>query len=229
MNPDPQDHRTLEEELAEQRRRSARSSDEHWKTTLARVRQVLADSDIEDEALKVGDRAPMFELPDAFGNVIRLADLLKDGPVILSFYRGQWCPYCNIELRALQRALTDVQATGSTLVAVSPNVPDISRELIEKLGLAFPVLTDHDNLVAKEFRIAFEMIPEHVELYESRGRDIRLFNGTQARELPTPATYVVDTDGVIRYAYINVDYRTRAEPSEVVAAAAALQRSDGVI
>ena len=187
-----------------------------------RAEVALKASGIADRVLREGDTAPEFELPDALGRTVRLTDLLKQGPVIVSFYRGQWCPFCNLELRGLQRALVEIDAAGASLVAISPNTPDVSRETVEKLELEFPVLSDRDNLVAKQFNLVYEMTEENVDMYMAIDRDVGEMNGTGKWELPIPATYVVDGERTIRYAFIDLNHRRRAEPSEVAAVAARL-------
>lgn len=187
-----------------------------------RAAEALEASGIEERVLREGDTAPDFELPDAMGRPVRLADLREKGPVIVSFYRGQWCPFCNLELRGLQRALGEVESAGATLVAISPNTPDVTMSTVEKLELEFPVLSDYDNLVAKQFNLVYEMIPENIEMYLDHGRDIGTLNGTGKWELPIPATYVIDRKGMIRYAFVDLNHRRRAEPSEVAAIAADL-------
>ncbi len=189
-----------------------------------RAAAALEASGIEDHALREGDVAPDFELPDAMGRPVRLADLRARGPVIISFYRGQWCPFCNLELRGLQRALEEIREAGATLVAISPNKPDVSLDTIEALDLEFPVLSDHDNRVAKQFNLVYEMTPENIEMYREIGRDIGELTGTGKWELPVPATYVVDRDGRIAYSFVDLNHRRRAEPSEVAAIAAELGR-----
>jgi len=189
-----------------------------------RAAEALEASGIEDRVLREGDTAPDFELPDAMGRPVRLADLLEKGPVIISFYRGQWCPFCSLELRGLQRALGEVESAGATLVAISPNTPDVTMSTVEKLELEFPVLSDYDNLVGKQFNLVYEMTPENVEMYLNHDRDIGTLNGTGNWELPIPATYVIDREGVIRYAFVDLNHRRRAEPSEVAAIAADLAR-----
>lgn len=191
-------------------------------TVYATAAAALAESDILDKALREGDQAPLFALPDAFGETVALADVLARGPAVVSFYRGSWCPFCNLELRALQRELAAADASGVTLVAISPNTPDVTRDLVDGARLTFPVLSDQDNLVAKQFNLVYRMIPEHIEYYRDHGRHIAALNGSDAWELPVPATYVIDRTGVIRYAFVDLDHRVRAEPSEVVAMAAEL-------
>ena len=162
----------------------------------------------------------MFELPDADGNTVSLADLLSEGPVVLSFYRGSWCPFCNLELRALQAALADAEAAGVTLVAVSPNLPDISREFIDEAELTFPVLSDVGSEAAASFNLVYAMVPEQAEYYRNHDRDLEAMNGNERWLLPVPATYVIDRDGVIRYDFVDLNHRVRAEPSEVIEIAA---------
>ncbi|HSM45224.1 MAG TPA: peroxiredoxin-like family protein [Acidimicrobiia bacterium] len=216
---------TLSKELAE---RAARGHTELPKPTQDMYQRALAEleeSGVADRALNEGDTAPDFELPNAVGETVRLSELLSSGPVVLSFYRGQWCPFCNLELRALQQAMADIEAAGATLVAISPNTPDTSMTTVEKHALTFPVLSDHDNLVAKQFNLVYEMTEENIENYREKGRDIPAMNGVDKWELPIPATYVIDSDRAIRYASVDANHRRRAEPSEVVAAATRLTAS----
>jgi peroxiredoxin len=213
---------SLADELAARAAQGKAEFDAERAAVYGKAAAALAESTILDEALKEGDRAPMFELPDAFGATVRLADILAGGPAVVSFYRGNWCPFCNLELRALQRELESAKASGVTLVAISPNTPDVSAELVDAAELTFPVLSDHDNLVAKQFNLVYSMVPEHIEYYRDHGRDIGALNGTESWELPVPATYVIDQTGTIRYAFVDLNHRVRAEPSDVVAIAAEL-------
>lgn len=173
-------------------------------------------------ALGVGDTVPSFALPDANGDTVSLADVLADGPVVLSFYRGSWCPFCNLELRAMQQELANAEAANVTLVAISPNTPDISSEFAKEIEVTFPVLSDVDNAVARQFNIVFEINDGLAELMKEQGRDLTEMNGSDKWELPIPATYVIDQAGVIQFAFVDTNHRARAEPSEVVAIAAAL-------
>jgi len=213
---------TLREDLAEFVAAGRAHPNPERAAVFARQAEALAASDLLETALRTGDAAPMFELPDAFGKPVRLEDLLVSGPMIVSFYRGSWCPFCNLELRALQREIENIDAAGAQLVAISPNKPDVSVEFVDKLGLTFTVLSDTDSEVAAAFGIAFEVVPELKDLYERAGRDLGDLNGSERWMLPVPAIYVIDRSGVIRYDYVDLDYRKRAEPSEVVAVAASL-------
>ena len=171
-------------------------------------------------ALKVGQSAPDFTLPDAFGKPVSLKALLAKGPVVVSFYRGEWCPFCNLELRGLQEQLGKIQELGATLIAISPEKPDHSIVAAEKNNLTFPILTDFGNKVARQFGIVFRIGDELKEFSKNVFKnDIALRNGESSYELPVPATYVIDTKGVIRFAHVDVNYMTgRAEPEAVVAA-----------
>ena len=178
----------------------------------------LAASGIAERALKAGDLAPDFELPDVNGRIIRLSALLRNGPVVASFYRGGWCPYCNLELRALQSALPQVKALGAQLVAISPQTPDESLSTAEKNALAFPVLSDVGSQVARSFGIAFDLAEELRPTYARFGHALPDRNGDDSWVLPIPATYVIGKEGRIALAFVDIDYRNRLDPAEVVQA-----------
>lgn len=178
---------------------------------------MLRETGIENTALKPGQCAPDVTLLNAKGVPTSLKSLWEKSPLILVFYRGGWCPYCNLELRAWQGLLPQVQAAGAQLVAISPQTPDNSLTTREKNELAFEVLSDSDMQAADGFGIAFDMPPELVDLYTSVGHNLPVTNGNGRWSLPVPATYVVGKDGRISYANVDVDYRNRAEPSQVVA------------
>jgi peroxiredoxin len=177
-------------------------------------------SGITAAALKAGQPAPNFTLPDAFGKPVSFSALLAHGPVVISFYRGEWCPFCNIELRALQQALPTIKQLGATLIAISPEKPDHAIVATEKNNLTFPVLTDFGNNVARQFGIVFQVGQELQEFSKNAFKnDLALRNGEDSYELPVPATYVIDTSSIIRFAHVEVDYMTsRAEPEEIISA-----------
>ncbi|MBB5065006.1 peroxiredoxin-like family protein [Granulicella mallensis] len=180
----------------------------------------VRSSDVLDHALKVGDAAPEFTLPDAFGHEVSLGSLLAEGPVVISFYRGEWCPYCNLELRELQAALPKMQALGAKLVAISPEKPDGGIIATEKNQLTFPILSDFKNKLARQFGIVFQVGDGVKDLGKSRfNNDLELRNGEGSYQLPVPATYVIDASGIIRFSHVDADYMTgRVEAETVVAA-----------
>lgn len=187
----------------------------------------VRSSGVLDHALRVNDSAPDFSLPDAFDHEISLSMLLREGPIVISFYRGEWCPFCNLELRALQQALPEINKLGANLIAISPEKPDNGIVLTEKNKLTFPVLSDFRNAVARRFGIVFRVGDEVRDLSKNVFRnDLALRNGEDSYELPVPATFVIDGRGIVRFAHVNVDYMTgRVEPEEVVAALQAIARS----
>jgi peroxiredoxin len=176
-------------------------------------------------ALGVGDTAPDFELPDPSGRRVRLSDLLRSGPVVVAFYRGSWCPFCNTELRGLQLALPQIEAARARLVAVSPQTADSSVTIRDRQRLTYPVLSDAGNHVARTFGLVFRVGPDVRDRYREAGIDLARSNGDDSWELPVPATYVVAPDGTITYAFVEADYSRRAAPADVVAALQAAERS----
>ncbi|MET8771578.1 peroxiredoxin-like family protein [Streptomyces sp. NPDC004658] len=189
---------------------------------MLRAGQELAESGQTDRALGVGHRAPRFRLPSATGRTVALDDLLATGPVVLTFYRGAWCPYCNIALRALQQHHSEITARGARLVAVSPQIPDESLSLTEKHDLAFDVLSDIGSDTAKQYGLAFDLPDDLAAVYDGLGFDLQRVNDGHPRTLPLPATYVIDPAGTVRWAFVNTDYTTRAEPADIIAALDAL-------
>jgi peroxiredoxin len=183
----------------------------------ARTLSDLIASRMSASALKQGDVAPEFALPDTHGHVIALRTLLDRGPVVISFYRGGWCPFCNLELRALQRVLPEIVQMGASLVAISPQLPDNSLSTEEKNQLTFPVLSDVGNIVAKRFGIVFTLPTALVHANRTIGRDLVEINGEAgAAQLPMPATFVLDKSGVIRLAFVEEDWSKRLDPDIVV-------------
>ena len=171
------------------------------------------------DAIKIGQKAPDFELPNAEGKSIVLKSLLEKGPVVITFYRGNWCPYCNLQLRALQARLDDIYALGATLVAISPQVPDGSLTEDEISKMDFIVLSDQDAKVALQYGVAWqvpEFLAEHMRV--DRKLDLEIVNNGNGNVLPIPATFILGQDGVVTWNYVNVDYRTRSEPEEIIEA-----------
>jgi len=177
-------------------------------------------------AVTPGDRAPAFTLQNASGRVIRLDELLARGPVVLTFYRGAWCPYCNTQLRSLQQALPDLEALGASLVAVSPQLPDDSLELIDEHALTFEVLTDSKSRVASEYGIVFVLTPDDRALFREVGNDLAQANGDDSWMLPAPATFVIAGDGTIHHARVDADFTERTGVDEILGALREIAASD---
>ncbi len=174
-----------------------------------------------NRALGVGDRAPDFALPDAMGQTVRLETLLVDGPVVLTFYRGAWCPYCNTQLRDYQEALAQFEAAGARLVAVSPQSPDSSVSMAERNDLAYSVLSDAGGRVSSAYGLLFRVDDQTRARYQAVGVDLERYHGAApgtdaAWALPVPATYVIDRSGTIRAAFVEADYTQRASPRQVL-------------
>ncbi|KAA1159972.1 peroxiredoxin-like family protein [Pseudoalteromonas distincta] len=173
---------------------------------------------IKDNALQIGQKVENFSLANHNGENIELADLLKKGPVIISFYRGGWCPYCNLELKALNDFLPQFKTQSAQLVAISPQLPDETLSTAQKNDLEFDVLCDVSNKVAEQFGLLFTLDERIQALYTQFGIDFEHYYGDKSFKLPLPATYVINQEGVITYAFLSEDYTLRAEPIDVMTA-----------
>jgi peroxiredoxin len=176
---------------------------------------VVASKEAE-KALKAGQPAPTFALKDADGNVFDSRKLLAAGPLVLTFYRGVWCPYCNIELKALEEARPLIEAKGASLVALSMQNAPNSRRSARENGLGFPILVDRHGTVADAFDLRFELSVAVVKIYRDvLKNDLEAYNDDRSWTLPMPARFVVGQDGVIAYAEVNPDFTRRPDPSEL--------------
>jgi len=178
--------------------------------------QTLIKTGLADKTTNKGDNFPSFHLPNADSKPRALTDFLSNGPLVISFYRGAWCPYCNLEINALQKRLPDITAAGAQLVAISPQLPDMSIDQISNSHLGFEVLSDIGNKLAKQCGLVFTLPESLRPIYEAWQLDIPRHNGDDSFELPMPATYIIDTDGVIRYAFVDMDYTKRLEPDIIL-------------
>jgi peroxiredoxin len=186
--------------------------------TMRRATKELIASGAAERALKVGDRAPSFALKDPDGKTISSSALLADGPLAVSFYRGVWCPYCNMELQALEAARPEFERLGAKLVAISPQTPVNSRKSIRQNKLGFPILSDANNEVASAFGLKFALPDYLVEIYKSLKNDLPAFNGDSSWTLPMPGRFVIGPDRTIVYAEVNPDYTRRPEPEAMLPA-----------
>lgn len=184
------------------------------------IQQQLAQGSVY--GLTVGAKAPDFKLFNAVGATVNLYEQLDQGPVVLTFYRGTWCPYCNRQLRAYQEILPDLQALGAQLIAVSPQLPDSSLSMVEKNELSFQVLSDTRGLVAAKYNLLFDVPQDLREQFVSLGIDLGDYNGPDSWVLPVPATFMIDETAIIRHAYVNPNFLQRMEPDEILSALRAL-------
>lgn len=179
--------------------------------------QTQIAEEVHDPGLQAGEHAPDFTLMNAFGKKITLSELLKDGPVVLTFYRGSWCPFCNLQLHALNQSLPLFQPYHATLVFITPQRPDKSKEQLKKEDYSFEILSDLDNMVMKAYRLFYTVPPDLVTLYKNKFQlDLAEYNGPDRYVLPVPGTFVIDTDGIIRAAYADLDYKKRMEPMTIL-------------
>ncbi len=166
-----------------------------------------------------GDKAPLFSLPNAAGESIDLEKLLKNGKVVLTFYRGVWCPYCNLQLKMYQEILAEIKAAGAQLIAISPMNPDSSVQMKETNELKFEVLSDTGSKIASKYTTVFENPQTSIKAMSELGYDFHSFYDDNSAQLPVPATFVIDEEGIILFAEsAGGDYRERVEPQQILEA-----------
>lgn len=207
---------TLKDQLRLMSEAAAKKIPPEKAKVIAASLQKLRESRLTAKALKVGQKMPDFTLKDARGKAVGLRNLRKKGPVVVSFYRGAWCPYCNAQLSDLQKHLPEIQKLGATLVAITPEKPDLTAETEKRKGLEFPILSDTDNKLATQLGLAFTLDSELKQVYSEFGIDLQKDQGNPDWKLPVPATYVVGTDGKVRFAFVDVDYTRRAESADIL-------------
>lgn len=187
-------------------------------TVIDSATEELVGSGIAERCLTKGDKAVDFTLPDSYGKDVSLTSILEKGPVVLSFYRGGWCTFCNLELKALQDRLDDIKEVGGQLVAVTPQNPDGTRDTLEELGIEYPILTDKHNLIAEKYGLVFDVAESLKPIYEEVfNLDIPSENMDDSYRLPVTATYVIGQDGTIVSANTGADFTYRQEPDEIIA------------
>ena len=220
---------TLQDQIAAYQAQSAGRAPSEVSAAFANAIAQLVASGITENALKVGEQAPDFTLPDALGKSITLSQLLAKGPVVVTFYRGDWCPYCNLQLRAYEAILPSVHELGGELVAISPQTPDQSLTTAEKKGLTFPVLSDVGNVVARRYGLVYALAEELRPIYLRAGNDLPAFNGDESWELPVPGTFIIDRDGTVRLAFVDADYTHRLEPAALLDGLRASAKSSNAV
>ena len=209
---------SLKEQLAEYRAGWYKRVPAERQAIMQRHIDQLRNGAIARTMLKIGDHAPAIVLGNAKGATVDVATLLRKGPVIVTFYRGGWCPYCNLELKAYQDILPQITAAGASLVAISPEKPDDTVSTAQKNALTFEVLSDVGQKVGRAFGLVYEFTEELKSAYRGFNLDIPTRNSAPNQwELPVAATYVIGREGKILYAYTDTDYRDRADPRDVLA------------
>jgi peroxiredoxin len=207
---------TLEEQIAAFKAQLGKQAPPEIVGTFDKNIDELVKSGVAEQSLKVGAHAPDFTLPDVAGKQVTLSELLKQRPVVLTFYRGEWCPYCNLQLHAYQNILPQIKALGASLVAISPQTPDNSLTTVEKKGLTFTVLSDVGNKVAREYGLVISVAEKYRAVYTNVGSDLPAFNGDSSWELPMPGTFIIAQDGTVRLAYVDADWTHRLEPATLL-------------
>ena len=188
----------------------------HHFAEMERATRELIESGAASGALRVGDRAPAFTLDGPDRVAVSSRGLLDEGPLVLSFYRGVWCPYCNMELQALEKAAPAFRAMGANLVAISPQTPVNSRRSVSSNNLTFPILSDPGNETGAAFGLRFRLPDYLLAIYTEHGIDLAASNSDDSGTLPMPARFVIDQGGVIRYAEVNPDYTRRPDPEDLL-------------
>jgi peroxiredoxin len=175
----------------------------------------VRSSGILEKAINVGDTAPEFNLVNAIGKYISLYEQLEKGPVVLVWYRGGWCPYCNLQLQHIQMNLPEIQQAGGQVIAISPELPDKTMTTKERHMLEFQVLSDTNNKVADRYKLAYT-VPDYVVDHYDLSSKLNAHNGDDENRLPLAVTYVIAKSGVVEYAFLDADYKSRATPEEII-------------
>jgi len=207
----------LEDTIKKLKKEIGAQSSKSTTRTMERAIEKLDDSGIARRCVKTGQKTPAFYLKNTEGKIISSRELLKVGPLVISFFRGSWCPFCNLELRALQAVLDKVKALGANIVAITPQFPHKSIPVIQEHALTFDLLSDPGNKVARDFGLVYSITDDLREVYTKEFMiNLPEYNGDNSWELPIPATYVVDMDGTVIHMHVDADYTKRMEPSKIV-------------
>ena len=207
---------SLKDRIAEFTSAMAKQAPPEVLATIGRELEKLAATGIAQRALGVNAKAPEFSLPDARGGTVALSSLLAGRAVVLTFYRGGWCPFCDLQLRAYQGVLPKIRALGAELVAISPQTADWSLSDVEKKQLTFPVLHDAGNRVARAYGLVFTLSEPLRQVQAAFGNPLPKFNGDESWELPVPGTFVLDRRGIVKLAHVDPNYMVRLEPAAIL-------------
>ena len=208
---------TFQEQLAHLKQKIEGDMPQKYLDIMHGATAELETSGIQETILNVGDSAPVFALPDENEEIISCAELMANGPLIITFYRGLWCPYCNTDLGNLKHYVPIIEEASATMVAISPERPEYSQEIIKRHKLPYSILSDAGNEVAAKFGLRFT-VPERLKLLyrDTFGIDLEKYNGDSTWTLPIPARFLIDTEGIIRYAEFSPDYTQRPDPDDLI-------------
>lgn len=207
---------TFQEKLANLKERIETNIPARQLEIMHNATKQLQESGIEDNVLEVGDKLPEFELPNQKGEHFKSTDLYKDGALVITFYRGLWCPYCNADLGNLKKYVPEIEKAGGKMIAISPEKQEYSNKIIQKHKLNFDILTDARNEVASQFGLRFKLPQDLIDTYKVFSIDLEMYNGNSDWTLPMPARFLVGTDGVIHYAECSADYTKRPDPDALM-------------
>ena len=211
------DTRSLREPFAERKELVAKYVPAEIQAIHARVIAELQQQGIAESALPAGAKAPAFELTDHNGKLVSSTELLTKGRVIICFFRGRWCPFCVGQLEAMNLVMPEIQAAGSSLIAISPQTVQQSFFMADQHKLRFPLLSDLGNDVARQFGLVYRVPEFQQSVYRRAFINLPLANGDESWELPIPATYITERDGTVLYSSSNPDYTQRPEPQDILA------------
>lgn len=215
---------TLNEQLQKFREEMLNQISAEDAALMMKATEDLIQSGIIAQCLHQGDKAPDFVLPNANNEMVHFSHLLEQGPAVVTFYRGVWCPYCSLQLRAYQNILPQIKALGASLVAISPQLPDKSLSMAEKNELSFELLSDLGNKVARQYGLVYTLAEQLRPLYKKFGIDLPEHNADESYKLPIAGTFVILQDKTIRRAFVDADYTRRMEPAEMLAALQQLRK-----
>ncbi|MGO4546252.1 peroxiredoxin-like family protein [Paenibacillus sp. 2TAB23] len=207
---------TLNQELAQMKKAFDPHTPLDAQAALSRLIREQQES-ADPFGLQIGQKAKDFTLQDALGRAVNLYDELAKGPVVLTFYRGGWCPYCSRQLKSYQQVLPEIEKLGAQLIAISPQSPDATLSQTEKDELRFHVLSDRNGLVATKYRILYD-VPDYIQdvFQQNIGLNLAEYNATNRWILPVPSTFMIDESGSVRSAYVNPDFMNRFEPEDIL-------------
>ncbi len=203
--------KSLTEQLDQKRQKGSKSMPAHVKKEFSRALKELKASGIEQKAVKHGQMVPSFKI-----NGLDFKNFYTKKPVVLKFYRGNWCPYCQIEMNAYEKSKDKIEAKGYQLIVLTPDTKKEIKKFRNKQSISFSIFQDKDNYIAKKFGIAFKLDEKVEKLYQGFGINLKRNQENDMGELPLPGTYVIDKKGKIKFAFIDADYTKRLDPIELL-------------